>query len=286
MILKINGQEIPEQFFQQCLQKIYPEVQKRLAGKPPPIIDLTARDEARDRVIEEVLIEQEIDRVNPPTDEALVQQELKKMLKKQETKRQLKAAGKDRERVINNMRKQLHRRLQAYEIMEKTMRQDAPSDEDAEEFYKKNEVHFKVSEQVNASHILARGIGDASKEKIGQMVEKLASGKDFSEVAREFSDDASAKEGGDLGWVPRGQTVAPFEKAVFALEPGDVSEPFETQFGWHIVKLHQKQEARTQPFEEVREQIVMMLLQERRNEAYRLFLMDLRERAIIEEVKS
>ena len=97
MILNINGQEIPEQFFQQRLQEIYPEVKKRLAGKPPAIIDLTAQDETRDRVIEEVLIDQEIDRVNPPADEALVQQELKKMLKKQDTKRQLKTAGKDRD---------------------------------------------------------------------------------------------------------------------------------------------------------------------------------------------
>ncbi len=83
MKLIINGQEIPQAFFEQRLQEIYPEVQQRLGDKPPAIIELSARDEARERVIEEALIEQEIDRVNPPADEALVQQELKKMLKKQ-----------------------------------------------------------------------------------------------------------------------------------------------------------------------------------------------------------
>ncbi|MBT5379567.1 MAG: hypothetical protein HN675_10515 [Opitutae bacterium] len=285
MILKINGQEIPEQFFQQRLQEIFPEVQKRLAGKPPAIINLTAQDETRDRIIEEVLIDQEIDRVNPPADEALVQQELKKMLKKQETKRQLKAAGKDRDRLIETMRKQLFRRLQAYEIMEAAMRQDAPSDEDAEAFHTKNAGFFKVAEQVRASHILARGVGDSSKEKIGKAKAALESGKDFETVAREFSEDTSANDGGTLGWVPRGQTVAPFEKVLFALDVDGVSEPFETQFGWHIARLHEKQESRTRPFEEVREQIVMMLLRERRNEAYRLFLEDLKERATIEVVQ-
>ncbi|MEK9983222.1 MAG: peptidylprolyl isomerase [Opitutae bacterium] len=285
MKLIINGQEIPQAFFEQRLQEIYPEVQQRLGDKPPAIIELSARDEARERVIEEALIEQEIDRVNPPADEALVQQELKKMLKKQETKRQLKQAGRNREIVINNMRKQLYRRLQAYEIMEAAMHQDPASDEDVEEFYNKNLNHFKTREQIHASHILIRDKSDIGREKLDAVIEALDSGRDFEELAREFSEDTSAEQGGDLGWLPRGQTVAKFEKVAFSLELDEISDPFETQFGWHIVRLHERQDARTQSLEEVSEQIAMMLLRERRNESYRLFLQDLKEKATIEEVK-
>ncbi len=285
MKLIINGQEIPQAFFEQRLQEIYPEVQQRLGDKPPAIIELSARDEARERVIEEALIEQEIDRVNPPADEALVQQELKKMLKKQETKRQLKQAGRNREIVINNMRKQLYRRLQAYEIMEAAMHQDPASDEDVEEFYNKNLNHFKTREQIHASHILIRDKSDIGREKLDVVIEALDSGRDFEELAREFSEDTSSEQGGDLGWLPRGQTVAKFEKVAFSLELDQISDPFETQFGWHIVRLHERQDARTQSLEEVSEQIAMMLLRERRNESYRLFLQDLKEKATIEEVK-
>ena len=285
MKLIINGQEIPQAFFEQRLQEIYPEVQQRLGDKPPAIIELSARDEARERVIEEALIEQEIDRVNPPADEALVQQELKKILKKQETKRQLKQAGRNREIVINNMRKQLYRRLQAYEIMEAAMHQDPASDEDVEEFYNKNLNHFKTLEQIHASHILIRDKSDIGREKLDAVIEALDSGCDFEELAREFSEDTSSEQGGDLGWLPRGQTVAKFEKVAFSLELDEVSDPFETQFGWHIVRLHERQDARTQSLEEVSEQIAMMLLRERRNESYRLFLQDLKEKATIEEVK-
>ena len=285
MKLIINGQEIPQAFFEQRLQEIYPEVQQRLGDKPPAIIELSARDEARERVIEESLIEQEIDRVNPPADEALVQQELKKMLKKQETKRQLKQAGRNREIVINNMRKQLYRRLQAYEIMEAAMHQDPASDEDVEEFYNKNLNHFKTLEQIHASHILIRDKSDIGREKLDAVIEALDSGRDFEELAREFSEDTSSEQGGDLGWLPRGQTVAKFEKVAFSLELDEISDPFETQFGWHIVRLHERQDARTQSLEEVSEQIAMMLLRERRNESYRLFLQDLKEKATIEEVK-
>ena len=285
MKLIINGQEIPQAFFEQRLQEIYPEVQQRLGDKPPAIIELSARDEARERVIEEALIEQEIDRVNPPADEALVQQELKKMLKKQETKRQLKQAGRNREIVINNMRKQLYRRLQAYEIMEAAMHQDPASDEDVEEFYNKNLNHFKTLEQIHASHILIRDKSDIGREKLDAVIEALDSGRDFEELAREFSEDTSSEQGGDLGWLPRGQTVAKFEKVAFSLELDEISDPFETEFGWHIVRLHERQDARTQSLEEVSEQIAMMLLRERRNESYRLFLQDLKEKATIEEVK-
>ena len=285
MKLIINGQEIPQAFFEQRLQEIYPEVQQRLGDKPPAIIELSARDEARERVIEEALIEQEIDRVNPPADEALVQQELKKMLKKQETKRQLKQAGRNREIVINNMRKQLYRRLQAYEIMEVAMHQDPASDEDVEEFYNKNLNHFKTREQIHASHILIRDKSDIGREKLDVVIEALDSGRDFEELAREFSEDTSSEQGGDLGWLPRGQTVAKFEKVAFSLELDEISDPFETQFGWHIVRLHERQDARTQSLEEVSEQIAMMLLRERRNESYRLFLQDLKEKATIGEAK-
>ena len=285
MKLIINGQEIPQAFFEQRLQEIYPEVQQRLGDKSPAIIELSARDEARERVIEEALIEQEIDRVNPPADEALVQQELKKMLKKQETKRQLKQAGRNREIVINNMRKQLYRRLQAYEIMEAAMHQDPASDEDVEEFYNKNLNHFKTLEQIHASHILIRDKSDIGREKLDAVIEALDSGRDFEELAREFSEDTSSEQGGDLGWLPRGQTVAKFEKVAFSLELDEISDPFETQFGLHIVRLHERQDARTQSLEEVSEQIAMMLLRERRNESYRLFLQDLKEKATIEEVK-
>ena len=271
--------------YQQRLQEIYPQVQQRLQGKPMEIIRLTAEDEARARVVEEMLIEQEIDRVNPTADEELVQQELKKLLKKQETKQQLKQAGNDRERVIARMREQLYRRLQAYEIMEGAMSQDLPTEEDAKEFYSRNEQQFKLPEQVHASHILVKGEGEDSKARIEQAARELKDGRDFAEAAKEYSGDASAAKGGDLGWVPRGQVVPDFEKEVFALAAGGVSAPFQTQFGWHIVKLHEHQEPRQQPIEEVREQIAMMLIKQHRHESYAKFLDELKSRATIEEVK-
>ena len=97
------------------------------------------------------------------------------------------------------MRKQLYRRLQAYEIMEAAMHQDPASDEDVEEFYNKNLNHFKTLEQIHASHILIRDKSDIGREKLDAVIEALDSGRDFEELAREFSEATSSEQVGISG---------------------------------------------------------------------------------------
>ena len=79
---------------------------------------------------------------------------------------------------------------------------------------------------------------DSVKQEIYTLYEKIKKGEDFAKLAEKYSQDASGKDGGDLGWFGKGRMVKPFEEAVFALKKiGDVSEPVKTQFGWHIIKL-------------------------------------------------
>ena len=93
------------------------------------------------------------------------------------------------------------------------------------------------ADQVRAAHILV-----ATKEAADAVVQQLNAGEDFATVARSVSTDtASASNGGDLGWFPRGIMVPQFTDQAFALEPGQVSQPFQTQFGWHIVKVLEKE---------------------------------------------
>lgn len=87
-------------------------------------------------------------------------------------------------------------------------------------------------DEIRASHILVSKLEEAD-----HIVSELKSGKDFSELARKFSSCPSGRNGGDLGFFKRGQMVKEFEDAAFALEPGQVSAPVRTQFGFHIIKL-------------------------------------------------
>lgn len=109
-----------------------------------------------------------------------------------------------------------------------------------------------TADQVHAAHILV-----ATQEAAQEVLRRLQT-EDFADVAREVStDSASAPNGGDLGWFARGVMVAPFEEAAFSLQPGEISEPVQTQFGWHIIRVIER--------ETNRPKTLSVLQQERQN---------------------
>lgn len=133
----------------------------------------------------------------------------------------------------------------------------------ARERYRVNkDDKYRLPERVKVSHILIKTEGRSEKEarELAEKVRDLAlAGKlSFSELALEYSDDPSVKQDhGSLGFISRGRTVKPFEDAVFALQqPGEISPIVKTHFGFHIIRLEERQPARLQSFEEVREKLV------------------------------
>lgn len=97
-----------------------------------------------------------------------------------------------------------------------------------------------TAEQVRASHILVE-----TREEADQVLERLAAGEAFEDLARELSTDAaSAQEGGDLGWFPRGLMATPFEQAAFGMAANETSDPVQTQFGYHIIRVLERELAR------------------------------------------
>jgi peptidyl-prolyl cis-trans isomerase C len=89
--------------------------------------------------------------------------------------------------------------------------------------------------KANASHILVK-----TEDEAKQIKEKLNQGKDFGDLAKQYSSCPSKKKGGNLGWFSHGQMVKEFEKVTFKLKKGEISEPVKTQFGWHIIKLNDR----------------------------------------------
>ena len=92
-----------------------------------------------------------------------------------------------------------------------------------------------MSNEIRASHILVKTEDEANK-----LYDEIINGRDFAEVAKEVSLCPSGQNGGDLGFFGRGMMVKPFEDAAFALEKGEISKPVETQFGWHLILLTDK----------------------------------------------
>lgn len=142
-----------------------------------------------------------------------------------------------------------------------------------------------VVEQTHVRHILIKlsevVSDDDAKTRMDRLKERLDNGADFAETARLNSEDGSASNGGDLGWVNPGDTVQQFEKAMNALQPGQISEPVRSPFGWHIIQVVERRKqdmsreaARLKARQEIRAR--------KSDEAYQDWVRELRDRAYVE----
>jgi peptidyl-prolyl cis-trans isomerase D len=146
-----------------------------------------------------------------------------------------------------------------------------PTEAELRAQYQSASGQYRTEEGVRAQHILIPSDPTASAEadiaaraEAEGLLARARGGESFDELARAHSQDpGSAASGGDLGFFPRGRMVPEFEQAAFALEPGEISDVVKTQFGYHIIRLNEKQAAGTQPFEQVRAQIEQQLVEER-----------------------
>ena len=133
--------------------------------------------------------------------------------------------------------------------------------------YQANIQQYQVPNRVHVEHILFMTVGkpDAEVEEIKKKAEdvlkQVKKGGKFEELAKKYSEDPGSKaKGGDLGWITQGQTVPEFEKTAFSLSPGQVSDLVKTQYGFHIIKVLEKEAAHTKPFDEVKDSLRAPLL--------------------------
>src|SRR3989344_220773 len=148
--------------------------------------------------------------------------------------------------------------------------------EEALKYYNQNIDSFRVEDKIRASHILVSNLSFAE-----EIIDALDVGENFSQLTQKYSIDGSAASGGDLGFIGKGMMVPEFETAAFALaEVGDyTSEPIQTQYGYHIIQLTAKEEARKLNFDEVRDQIEEALLSQKRKQALSEYVAELLSKA-------
>ena len=135
---------------------------------------------------------------------------------------------------------------------------EAALDAYARNVYQANSAKFEKPAQTRARHILLANTGPESLQKAKELLAQLRAGASFEDLAKANSTDTgSAARGGDLGFFAAGQMVRPFDDAVNALaKPGDLTEPVESQFGYHIIRLEERKEKSRQSYEEVRPQLL------------------------------
>jgi peptidyl-prolyl cis-trans isomerase C len=168
-------------------------------------------------------------------------------------------------------------------------RKTKPTDKEITSFYRKNKDKFKLPESVRVRHILvAKSTGDDEKMKAEKKAKaegirnQLLGGADFAQLAMTSSDCPSKQAGGDLGTFTAGQMVKPFEDAAFSQKKGEIGPVVETDFGYHILQVLEKNNATTMNLDnEIKDKIAVFLAKQKQQEAFDRLMKNLREKAKI-----
>lgn len=198
--------------------------------------------------------------------EDLVNQELFYIAAKEEELHNDENFKNEMKRIEENMLKQF--------AINKVLASVKLTDEEIANFYEANKERFVKPESASAKHILVD-----TEEKATELLNKINNNEvSFEEAAREHSSCPSKDADGDLGTFPRGQMVPEFEEAVFSMDKGEVRGPVQTQFGYHLIKLEDKNEGGQSELEEVKNDIAKSLMYQKQNEVYSSRVNDLKSK--------
>jgi peptidyl-prolyl cis-trans isomerase C len=288
--VRVNGQAISEQRLQKSVDLYVQRNNVGLGNMFNPDDYKEVRRRVLDILIGQELLWQEAEAKNLVVSRDRVDEALERMRGQFQSERMFLSKLEEGGFNEKTFAEDLERRLSVQRlIVEDIAAGLSVSDGEVHEFYEANRVRFTRPPAVRARHILIEVSPNADEEtqaavrgKIEGILAEARAGADFAELARQHSEGPSASKGGDLGFFAKGQMVKPFANAAFALEPGQISEPVRTRFGYHIIKLEERRDGGQIPEAQASEQIQTHLLGIKREQAIQARVQRLRETAVIE----
>lgn len=260
----VNGKVITEAELDARLKPVLDRAAMRMDPNKIALYAKNIRGQALEGMIMERLLDEQVGKAGITATEKDVNDKVSEILTQQGLtmdgfKQMLQMQGLTFEQFMQ----QIEKGVKYEKLMDKQVGRVDINDAEALAFYEENKVDFNTPEQVQASHILIKVASSATpeekaaaKEKAEKLLKEIKEGADFATLARENSDCPSKAKGGDLGLFRRGQMVKEFEDVAFGLQPGQVSDVVETQFGYHIIKVTGRKEAGMTAFEKVKADIV------------------------------
>jgi foldase protein PrsA len=214
-----------------------------------------------DSMIVEKIIEMELEKENVTVSDEELEEEMNNVIGSygglDNVMMQLAAQG----LTIENLEQDVLASLKTLKLIEPRL---VATEEEVVEFFEYNKAYFDQPEQVEASHILVD-----DEETANEVKRQLDNGADFAQLASEYSKDTSnAQNGGQLGYFSRGRMVEEFEEAAFSMDVGEISDPVKTDFGYHIIKVTDRQEAKAANLEDSREEIEEIIKSQKINTEY------------------
>ncbi|MGA1841771.1 MAG: peptidylprolyl isomerase [bacterium] len=290
MIASVNGSVITKSEVDTEREKLARQFQGKVPPEQMESIMPKLWQQALENLINLRLLNQEADSKNIQFDNEAVDKQIQQISSRfpnpEKFREQLSAMGISEEKF----RDEIGASIRIEKLLETTSeKKEEVSEDDIKEFYQDHPENFQTPERIQASHILLKidpedtpEVKEQKRQKLTEIRKQIENGADFAELAGEYSDCPSKSRGGDLGMFERGRMVKPFEDAAFQLQVGDVSNIVETQFGFHLIKLTDRQEGQVMPLENAREKIVYYLNRQKQQEAVSNYLTELRSKAKID----
>jgi peptidyl-prolyl cis-trans isomerase C len=287
VVARVNGEAISKADFDRAIAAI-----EARNGGPVPV---GQRDQIFRNVLDQVIayrvLVQETRARKLSIDDAEIDAQIKQIQAQFPSEEAFKEMLASRKTTLEQMRADLRQDLIVQKMIENEVSaKSAVTPAQVTDFYAKNPDQFKQPERVRASHILImvpKGADATAKTqartKAEEILKDVKAGKDFAALATQHSQDpGSAQQGGDLGFFQAGQMVGPFNDVAFALAPGSISDLVETEFGFHIIKVAEKQAPRAIPLEEVRPRLEQYLERTNREQQTAAFVNGLKAKGKIE----
>jgi peptidyl-prolyl cis-trans isomerase SurA len=244
-----------------------------------------------EKLIEEKLVDQEVKKIGIKVSTKEIEATMEEVKQRNGvTQEDLEKALTNEGLTIETYKKQIEKGLQRQKLIHWSVKIETKvGDDELKDFYKKNIDHYPANETYRPAHILFIIPKEATPEEIGEIrkkaqkvLEKIKGGEDFGEMALHYSEDASNKNRGDLGYLKRGELVPTFEREALRLKIGEVSEIVRTEFGFHIIKLLDRKGTDPLPFEEAKEKVRAEYYENEMEKAFRQYIATLKEKSVIE----
>ncbi|WP_262371815.1 peptidylprolyl isomerase [Rossellomorea aquimaris] len=234
-------------------------------------------DAALDTLIAEKIVELESDKKDLTVKDSEIEEELESIKESYGGEEAFNEALASSGASLDSVKKN----VESFLLTEKLLKDRVSiSDDQITEYFEANKDSFAQEEQVQASHILVEDEKTAKEVK-----DKLDDGGDFAELAKEYSTDTSnAESGGELGFFAKGEMVTEYDDKAFAMKKGEISEPVKTEFGYHIIKVTDKKDAKEAVLDDHKEEIKDILFDQALQTEYGTWLEEQKEKYQIENL--
>ncbi len=291
VVAVVNGDVITLSELNRSLDPIL----KRIQDDPRARDDQNIREELRshilDRMIGELLMEQEARRLNIEVQDDDIDAYIDEMLRRKNmTRRELLENLAEEGTSVEEYREEIRREILKSKVINREIRAKVNvSEEEIGEYYSQHRQLYEGKPAVRIQQIFVEVPRDADsalreeKRNLAEEIRRLVeTGESFEDLVRRFSEGPEVRSGGDLGFIERGMLLPSVEEAAFSLDLGQISDVIESPAGFHIIRVIDRRGAGLKPLEEVREDIIIEIRNKRMEERFQAWIEKLKNRAYIE----